>query len=105
MRRGGGATGAAQAGHEANRVPHADGREEVMTGMAHVRVRPGGVSGQIGGIAAAGVLAAGGRLAAAGPAAAQPAVLYAAVTATGAGDCSTVADACTLSTALGQVDP
>jgi hypothetical protein len=42
-------------------------------------------------------------VAAAGPAAAQSAVLYAAVTATGAGDCSTAADACTLSTALGQV--
>jgi hypothetical protein len=49
---------------------------------------------------AAAVLAAG-VLAGTGRAAAQPAVLYAAVTATGTGDCSDAADACTLSTALG----
>jgi hypothetical protein len=68
-------------------------------------MRRSGVLTRIGAITAAGALAAGFLLAAAGPATAQPAVLYAAVTATGAGDCSTVADACTLSTALGQVDP
>ena len=53
--------------------------------------------------AGASVLAAGMTVAGAGPAAATPAVLYAAPTATGAGDCSDAADACTLSTALGQV--
>jgi hypothetical protein len=48
------------------------------------------------------VLAGAGMLAGAGPAAAQPTVLYATVTAAGSGDCSDAADACTLSTALGE---
>jgi len=55
---------------------------------------------------AVGVLAAaavGTVLAEAGPAAAAPAVLYAAAAAAGTGDCSTAADACTLSTALTSV--
>jgi hypothetical protein len=50
--------------------------------------------------AAAGTMAAG-----AGPAAAAPAVLYAAPAAAGTGDCSTAQNACTLTTALGQVAP
>ena len=57
---------------------------------------------------AVGVLAAaavGTVLAEAGPAAAAPAVLYAAAAAAGTGDCSTAADACTLSTALTSVAP
>jgi predicted outer membrane repeat protein len=74
-------------------------------------VRPGPVlAGRLSGRGAAGItavaaalLAAAGVLAGAGRAAAQPAVLYAAVTATGSGDCSDAADACTLSTALGDV--
>ena len=58
---------------------------------------------QVTAAAGASVLAAGMTVAGAGPAAATPAVLYAAPTATGAGDCSDAADACTLSTALAQV--
>ena len=50
--------------------------------------------------AAAGTVAAG-----ASPAAAAPAVLYAASTAAGTGDCSTAANACTLTTALANVAP
>ena len=49
--------------------------------------------------------AAGTVLAGAGPAAAAPAVLYAASTAAGTGDCSTAATACTLTTALTDVQP
>jgi predicted outer membrane repeat protein len=41
----------------------------------------------------------------AGPAAAAPAVLYAAPAAFGTGDCSAAANACTLTTALGNVAP
>jgi hypothetical protein len=51
------------------------------------------------------VAAAGTVAATASPAAAAPAVLYAAPAAAGTGDCSTTANACTLTTALGQVAP
>jgi uncharacterized repeat protein (TIGR01451 family) len=57
---------------------------------------------------AAGVLAAaaaGTLTAAISPAAAAPAVLYAAPAAAGTGDCSTTANACTLTTALADVGP
>ena len=49
--------------------------------------------------------AAGTVLAGTGQAAASTAVLYAAAAAAGTGDCSSIADACTLTTALGKVQP
>ena len=59
-----------------------------------------GLAGGVLTAAAAGTVAAG-----ASPAAAAPAVLYAASTAAGTGDCSTAANACTLTTALANVAP